>query len=127
LVAGEAFWQPALGMSGVVERVSPAMVRVRIQRWLGEPLEHTAWSCGTEVVAIPATAAIPASTPPSQARQGREGVTERRTGNSQSQGVTAPAQPVCGQCGRPILRVRQPRQYCSPACRTAAYRERRTA
>jgi hypothetical protein len=127
LPPGQAFRMPALGLTGVVEHVSPTMVRAAIQRRLGGEVEHTGWSCGTEVVAIPAAAGVPVSASLTQASMGAEGVTDGRTGICQSQGVTAPAEPVCGRCGRPIWRDRQPRQYCSPACRTAAYRDRRTA
>jgi hypothetical protein len=129
LAQGQEFRMPALGLAGVVEHVSPSMVRVAIRGRLGEPLEHTTWSCSTEVEAIPATAGIPVSTAHAQARMGAERAEQNSSGNWTPQFRHTVSALECAGCGQRQPRARgpgRPRRYCSSACRTAAYRERRT-
>jgi hypothetical protein len=129
LVAGEVFWQPALALTGVVQHVSQCQVRVRIQRGLGKQLEYTAWSCGTEVVPIPASAGLSAFAATTQAGTGAERAEQNSPKNWTPQFRHTVSALVCAGCGQSQPRNRgagRPRRFCSPACRTAAYRARRT-
>lgn len=127
LAAGASFHMPALNLTGTVLHVSPCQVEVAIWRRPNSAPERTAWACSTEVVEMVADAArLPVSVPQRPRLRAREGVTEPGAGLCQSGSTVTP----CPVCGCPVVREGasgQPRRFCSPACRTAAWRGRCTA
>jgi hypothetical protein len=128
LPLGAAFRLAPCGLTGVVEHVSAAMVRVRIQRRLDAPAEHTAWAGSTLVSPIaagrlesPLSASLAA---PSVAQERAE---RKSTRNPSPEFRHTSQRLVCAVCGarQPRQRGRgRPSRFCSPACRTAAWRQR---